>query len=371
MVHVLLIILKVLGITLLILLGLVLLLVILALAAPFCYSLEGEYYGDPKAVGRVRWLCFVLDFKGVYGNSKFLYYLKSFGFTISTNDEADKHYHKGLDDEAEEETDTAAEDREAMSVPVKLVEDDFDDYMKETQTPAVETGKTQRSQAEPEQKEKQESGILSADAKAAKHEAGEKSENDSSKEPVQRRSLLQKIDDKVRQAVEWITTIPMRIHYKISEILSRILDFLANITENINKLIKKRDDILEKYAEVRQFLGEEETKKALRDCKKYFLKSWRHVRPRRFHGVVHFGMEDPAETGKVLGAVAMLFPVYRDRLVIAPDFEQKILEGEFYARGRIRIGFFMLLGIQMVLNRNLLGRIQKVRNIVGGIKNGK
>ncbi len=323
MVHVLLIILKVLGITLLILLGLVLLLVILALAAPFCYSLEGEYYGDPKAVGRVRWLCFVLDFKGVYGNSKFLYYLKSFGFTISTNDEADKHYHKGLDDEAEEETDTAAEDREAMSVPVKLVEDDFNDYMKETQTPA------------------------------------------------QRKSLLQKIDDKVRQAVEWITTIPMRIHYKISEILSRILDFLANITENINKLIKKRDDILEKYAEVRQFLGEEETKKALRDCKKYFLKSWRHVRPRRFHGVVHFGMEDPAETGKVLGAVAMLFPVYRDRLVIAPDFEQKILEGEFYARGRIRIGFFMLLGIQMVLNRNLLGRIQKVRNIVGGIKNGK
>ena len=323
MVHVLLIILKVLGITLLILLGLVLLLVILALAAPFCYSLEGEYYGDPKAVGRVRWLCFVLDFKGVYGNSKFLYYLKSFGFTISTNDEADKHYHKGLDDETEEETDTAAEDREAMSVPVKLVEDDFDDYMKETQTPA------------------------------------------------QRKSLLQKIDDKVRQAVEWITTIPMRIHYKISEILSRILDFLANITENINKLIKKRDDILEKYAEVRQFLGEEETKKALRDCKKYFLKSWRHVRPRRFHGVVHFGMEDPAETGKVLGAVAMLFPVYRDRLVIAPDFEQKILEGEFYARGRIRIGFFMLLGIQMVLNRNLLGRIQKVRNIVGGIKNGK
>ena len=323
MVHVLLIILKVLGITLLILLGLVLLLVILALAAPFCYSLEGEYYGDPKAVGRVRWLCFVLDFRGVYGNSKFLYYLKSFGFTISTNDEADKHYHKGLDDETEEETDTAAEDREAMSVPVKLVEDDFNDYMKETQTPA------------------------------------------------QRKSLLQKIDDKVRQAVEWITTIPMRIHYKISEILSRILDFLANITENINKLIKKRDDILEKYAEVRQFLGEEETKKALRDCKKYFLKSWRHVRPRRFHGVVHFGMEDPAETGKVLGAVAMLFPVYRDRLVIAPDFEQKILEGEFYARGRIRIGFFMLLGIQMVLNRNLLGRIQKVRNIVGGIKNGK
>lgn len=323
MVHVLLIILKVLGITLLILLGLVLLLVILALTAPFCYSLEGEYYGDPKAVGRVRWLCFVLDFKGVYGNSKFLYYLKSFGFTISTNDETDKHYHKGLDDESEEETETAAEDREAMFVPVKLVEDDFNDYMKETQTPA------------------------------------------------QRQSLLQKIDDKVRQAVEWITTIPMRIHYKISEILSRILDFLANITENINKLIKKRDDILEKYAEVRQFLGEEETQKALRDCKKYFLKSWRHVRPRKLHGVVHFGMEDPAETGKVLGAVAMLFPVYRDRLVIAPDFEQKILEGEFYARGRIQIGFFMLLGIQIVLNRNLLGRIQKVRNIVGGIKNGK
>lgn len=364
MVHVLLIILKVLGITLLILLGLVLLLVILALVAPFCYSLEGEYYGDPRAVGRVRWLCFVLDFKGVYGNSKFLYYLKSFGFTISTNDEADKHYHKGLEEETEESNGAAGatdSDTEAASVPVKLVEDDFDDFMKETQTPAAETEPKPTSQAEPKP-------TSQTEAKQIKKQI-EKQESEKTSEP--KRTLLQKIDDKVRRAVEWVTTIPMRIHYKISEILSRILDFLANITENINKLVKKKNDILEAYAEVRQFLGEEETKKALRDCKKYFLKTWRHVRPRKLHGVVHFGLEDPAETGKLLGVAAMLFPVYKDRLVIAPDFEQKIFEGEFYARGRIQIGYFMLLGIRMVLNRNLLGRIQKVRNIVGGIRDGK
>ncbi|MDE7367038.1 MAG: hypothetical protein K2N24_06765, partial [Lachnospiraceae bacterium] len=61
MVQVLLIILKVLGITLLILLGIVILVVLLALIAPFCYTLDAEYYGDIKAVGRIRWLCFVLD----------------------------------------------------------------------------------------------------------------------------------------------------------------------------------------------------------------------------------------------------------------------------------------------------------------------
>ena len=82
MVHVLLLILKVLGITLLILLGILILVFLLVLLAPFRYTIDAEYYGDIRAVGRIRWLCFVLDLKGIYGNSRFIYYMKYFGFTI-------------------------------------------------------------------------------------------------------------------------------------------------------------------------------------------------------------------------------------------------------------------------------------------------
>lgn len=345
MVQILLIILKVLGITLLILLGFVILVVFLALIAPFCYTLDAEYYGDVKAVGRVRWLCFVLDFKGKYGNSKFLYYLKSFGFTISTNDENDKHFRKS-------EVEDYQEDEGMASVPVTLVEDDYDAFVKEQEHPAFEQEMTRppdvrqiqrQVPAEPERKD------LPVPAE-------------------ERRGFFLRIHDKVKEVVEWVTTIPMQVHYKISEILARILDFLANIKENVNKLIEKKNEIVEKITEVRNFLQRTSTRQAFRDTKGYLWKLWKHIRPRRLRGTLHFGMEDPAATGQVLGAVSLLIPWYRDHIVIAPDFEQRILEGQISARGRVQMGYFLILGLQILWNRNLIKTIQEAKTIIGGNK---
>lgn len=350
MVQVLLIILKVLGITLLILLGIVILLVLLALLAPFCYTVDAEYYGDIKAVGRVRWLCFVLDFKGIYGNSKFLYYLKSFGFTISTNDETDKHFRP-----EPEEADYDMQ-KEEYAVPVTVLPDDYEDYMKSREEP------------EPPQKELQKPPPQVQKSRKELASEGQPDREDLPKLPEERRGIFLRIHDKVKAAVEWVTTIPMRIHYKISEILARILDFFANITENINRLVEKKNEIVEKITEVRTFLQKSATKQAWKDVTRYLRKLWKHIEPRRFHGMIHFGMEDPSTTGQVLGAVSLLVPWYRDHIVIAPDFEQQILEGQLYAKGRVQLGCILILALQVILNRNLMNTIQEARTIIGGNK---
>lgn len=357
MVHILLLILKVLGITLLILLGVVLLLIILLLTAPFCYSVDAEYYGDIKAVARVRWLCFVLDLKGMYGNKKFLYYLKSFGFTISTNDETDKHYRKGPDDEEPETSafrkksgrkTTEKQEEETSKIPVRIVEDDFPEFSEpyekksdaiEEKIPVVSESIAEEPESEPEQKPAPE-----------------------------RKSIFTKIREKIEQGMEWITTIPMRMHYKISEILTRILDFLANITENIRKLSQKREMIEKKLRVIRRFLEQDTTKKAWKDILKYLKQTFRHVRPKKFHGMIHFGLEDPSTTGQILGAFGVLLPVYRNHIVVTPDFEQQIFEGELSARGRIQAGYFVILAIKVLLNRNLVKTIMKAKSIIGGNK---
>lgn len=347
MVQVLLIILKVLGITLLILLGIVILLVLLAMIAPFCYTLDAEYYGDIKAVGRIRWLCFVLDFKGMYGNSRFLYYLKSFGFTISTNDETDKHFRSS--DSRTEETGPEEPD----TVPITVVKDDYEEFLKEQEAADV---------TEPEFPPKIQRG-------QEKEELQQEPEREALPEPVEtQRGFFLRIHDKGKEAVEWVTTIPMRIHDKISEILARILDFFANIKENVNRLIEKKNEIVEKITEIRDFLQKPSTRQVWKDGKRYLIKLWKHIRPRRFHGTLHFGLEDPAATGQALGAVSMLFPWYRDHIIIAPDFEQRIFEGQIYAKGRIQIGFFLILGLQMLWNRNLIKTVQEAKTIIGGNK---
>lgn len=321
LVHVILLILKVLGITLLILLGIVLLLVLLLLLAPFHYTIDAEYYGDVKAVGRIQWLCFVLDLKGVYGNNKFLYYLKSFGFMISTNDEEDKHYRAVSDEEAESSKSSGkAKASEAEKVPVRVVEDDFVTY---------------------EQEPKPES------------------------EP-QKKSIFMRIYEGIESGLEWVVTIPMRVHDKISELMARILDFFANLAENMNKVIKKRDMILQKITGVRSLLEKPYTKKVLKDGKVLLKKMWKHVRPRKLQGNIHFGLEDPATTGQLLGVVGMLYPVYRNHFVIAPDFEQQIFEGKIYAKGRVQIGRMTFLALRFMLTRDFFKTVQKARAIIGG-----
>lgn len=362
MVHILLLILKVLGITLLILLGLILLLVILLLIVPFCYSVDAEYYGDIKAVARVRWLCFVLDLKGMYGNQKFLYYLKSFGFTISTNDETDKHYRKGLVEEEPEasayerksgrKTSEKQEDEEFSKIPVRIVEDDFPEY-------------SESYEKKPDMTEKK----LPSDTESIAQEPKLKFEPEPEMEPApERKSIFTKIREKIEQGMEWITTIPMRIHYKISEILTRILDFLANITENIRKLSQKREMIEKKLHMIRRFLERDTTKKAWKDILKYLKQTFRHVRPKKYHGMIHFGLEDPSATGQILGAAGVLLPIYRNHIVVTPDFEQQIFEGELSAKGRIQTGYFVILAIKVLLNRNLVKTIMKAKSIIGGNK---
>lgn len=321
LVHVILLILKVLGITLLILLGIVLLLVLLLLLAPFHYTIDAEYYGDVKAVGRIQWLCFVLDLKGVYGNNKFLYYLKSFGFMISTNDEEDTHYRAVSDEEAEsDKASDKAKPSEAEKVPVKVVEDEFETYEQE-----------QKPKSEP-----------------------------------QKKSIFMRIYEGIESGLEWVVTIPMRVHDKISELMARILDFFANLAENMNKVIKKRDMILQKITGVRSLLEKPYTKKVLKDGKVLLKKMWKHVRPRKLQGNIHFGLEDPATTGQLLGVVGMLYPVYRNHFVIAPDFEQQIFEGKIYAKGRVQIGRMTFLALRFMLTRDFFKTVQRARTIIGG-----
>ena len=63
----------------------------------------------------------------------------------------------------------------------------------------------------------------------------------------------------------------------------------------------------------------------------------RHLRPRRIRGFVRFGFEDPYRTGQVLAGLSILYPFYGENVDIYPDFEQKILEGDLYIKGHIRM----------------------------------
>jgi hypothetical protein len=244
---------------------------------------------------------------------------------------------------------------EEKKVSVRVVEDDFPKFQTDTEhVPVKKMETTPIEKVNP---------ALHEDKKSVP------SQTEETMLPVQKKkSIFTKIREKIEYGMEWITSIPMRIHYKISEILTRILDFLADITENIRKLSQKRDEVDAKVRKLRRLLEQDSTKKAWKDIVKYIKQLFRHVRPKKFHGKVHFGMDNPATTGQVLGAVGVLMPIYKEHIVVAPDFEQQIFEGELSAKGRVQAGYIVILAIKVLLNRNLMQTITKAKSIIGGSK---
>ncbi|MBQ8982255.1 MAG: DUF2953 domain-containing protein [Lachnospiraceae bacterium] len=379
--HIVLLILKVLGITLLILLGIILLFVILLLVAPFRYTVDAEYYGDIKGIARIRWLIFVLDLKGVYGENRFLYYLKSFWFTISTNDENDKHYKSGTEEpksaknklfgKKSSDKQVSKESEPSKFTSKKKTQEEADnkvssDSVKQTGDTAEKVELKRIAEKEPAQETTQpKSSVQNPDDDFERYMAEQdqlmvKKEEETS----EKKGIFTKIREKLEFVLEWITTIPMKIHYKIGEILSKILDFFANINQNVDNLNQKKDDVMVKVRKVQKLWKMESTKHALQSVIKYLKQILKHVAPRKYSGKIHFGMEDPSSTGQILGVFGALMPLYRDHILVRPDFENKVMEGEIHLKGRIRIGFFAIIAIKAFLNRDLMKTIKRVKTIV-------
>ena len=77
----------------------------------------------------------------------------------------------------------------------------------------------------------------------------------------------------------------------------------------------------------------------------------RHLRPRRIRGFARFGFEDPYRTGQVLAGLSILYQFYGEHVEIYPDFEQKILEGDLYVKGHIRMVHLASLLWRLFFNR--------------------
>ncbi len=90
------------------------------------------------------------------------------------------------------------------------------------------------------------------------------------------------------------------------------------------------------------------------------IKIMKHVLPRKFSGYIRFGFDDPAVTGIVTGAAALFYPKYQNSLSLEPDFQRQCFSANCRGRGRIHLGYFVYIGITALLNRDVRNLIKKM-----------
>lgn len=131
-----------------------------------------------------------------------------------------------------------------------------------------------------------------------------------------------------------------------SKFWKKLKSVLKSIPKSFRNLKGKRELLFE-------FWNKEEHRLARTAIYQNFRLFWKKSKPKKIKGNIHFGMEDPCETGLVLGFLSILQSLYKNELSIEADFEQQRLEGEVLIRGNIFIYIFLRSFLRIYFDKNI------------------
>ncbi len=156
----------------------------------------------------------------------------------------------------------------------------------------------------------------------------------------------------------------MRICDKIKQItesLRRCLHKLVGIRQRAADLGRKGIELLHKPGELAEFLEEYEAREVFGGLIGYLVFLIAHYKPRRIKGYLRFGMDNPATTGQLTGLIYILLPARADRFSVEPVFNEPVFETELVCSGHIRV-----LHVLRVLWRGF--RDKKLRRIINKLR---
>ena len=315
MLHILLCILKWIGIILLSILALVLLVLLAVLFVPLRYKVKGSYEEKPDAAVTISWLLHLIHVKVRYTDALF-WQVRIFGIPFLDSRREKKQ--KAPEASEASEANEALEANEAS----ETVPDNATEVVCAETAPSAEETAITVDEAE------------TADETETVDEAETADEAETTDEP-ERKGIFSKLAEFLRALFRTIGQVFRKIRYTIHNICDKI----RNVRENIGYF--------------HSVLTSEEGHSTLALVKRELGNLFKHITPRKFKLDLHFGFDDPSTTGQVMGIAGMLYPLWNYDITLCPDFEQKVMAGKVYIRGRIRVFTLIRIAWRVYFNKNL------------------
>lgn len=306
MLHILLLILKIIGILLLVLLLLILLLFLTVSLSPLCYRAEGSCRGNPDTLfGKVRfhWLFHLLSGEAVYDGGEVSWRLRI----------AWKH----MGGEEEEDAEQDAQCLEKATVPERQ---DLQDTPEREKIPDREAPKPEST---PKEERK------TAPAKTVQHREDSRKE---ARGPETRRK---------KKAPE-------------KESLSKRFEkYLGRIKYTFRKFCDKMKVLTRKKDRLKAFIESEVHRNAFFRVLKELKRLLGFLRPKKMDFNVEFGCRNPEYTGYILAGISMIYPMIGEFTQLQPNFEQRILKGNAYIEGKFRIIYVLITAWNLIWDKNV------------------
>lgn len=304
MLHVLLLILKITGIVIACILGLVILVVTAVLFVQVRYKVNADYHDRFKAQAKVSWLGILrlmisydeeLDIKA-----------KAFFITVYNNND---------------ENSKVSEQRKAKKKKEKKPEENiFSASDKDVEKLTEKEEKPQIKMAEAVNETKED--VQNVKEAVSEDESGN----------IQNRSFFNKVKDKC-----------FVIYTKIKEIIKLIRD-------TVKKISGAADRLKEKVSKAKEFVTDEDNKALFHFLVEQLKALIKVIKPKKYRINARIGFEDPATMGKVLAYVSILYGMSGVDLSLEPVFGENVKEGSIFLKGNICI--FSVLVIALRVYRN-------------------
>ena len=350
--HILLFLLKLIGIVLLVILGLIVLILAIVLVTPIRYRIGASKYQTIQAEGKVTWLFRLIEMV----------------FKLDTGAEEGKRLH--------------------LSFRIAWLKLYDNQKPKEKRIKQKKTRKTKSKpeskqsekviQAKPEQPEAKVQPIKTEQAAEMKNEmpkavhperiSSENPENESAAKHEEKliegpkESAVEKILRLAKNAANKILSLIRGVFSLICSILgipSKIMDGLEKLENFFTKLREKKEAFLAFYYEEHNH--------------QWFAAFWHRLKklllkilPRADRLYLHFGFEDPATTGQVLGGLSILYPVCGEKMELCPEFNEEVLEGEVKFHGCIRLVTLVVFAAKSFLNKQFFAIVKQFKGLLRG-----
>lgn len=326
MLHIILLILKIIGIILLSILGIILLLLLAVLFIPVRYKADFSIYDCGSAKCMVSWflrafsinLCYGRDKNGKMSFDKYVRILGiRTGLLFGKDDGTEKNGYKEQDISEEIKEDFSKEnyskEKPGYTEPVDVKTDEVKDLFKE---------ETER---------------ISFDEIS--------------------------LDTTDKQQYEESHTQNDDIFKKIKRVFNKFLYRLKKIWFKIKSIYGRIKKAYKKAASIKEFLEMEETGIAITFLKEQAGIFFNQIKPRKVTGRIKFGTGDPASTGQLLGLIYIFFKGANDKFIIEADFDNKALEGEIHLKGRVTVFGILVIAVRLYRNKNLKNTINRGKNL--------
>ena len=304
MLHVLLLILKITGIVIACILGLVILVVTAVLFVPVRYKVNADYHDRFKAQAKVSWLGILrlmisydeeLDIKA-----------KAFFITVYNNND---------------ENSKVSEQKKANKKKEKKPEENiFSASDKDVEKLTEKEEKPQIKMAEAVNETKED--VQNVKEAVSEDESGN----------IQNRSFFNKVKDKC-----------FVIYTKIKEIIKLIRD-------TVKKISGAADRLKEKVSKAKEFVTDEDNKALFHFLVEQLKALIKVIKPKKYRINARIGFEDPATMGKVLAYVSILYGMSGVDLSLEPVFGENVKEGSIFLKGNICIISVLVIALRVYRN---------------------